>query len=139
MDKFQLLSYNLSDQDLQFIGKSVFSFPGLLKLVVKISNQGADSPTRLKGKAQMINQFLKRLLFLGGQAQIVLYLTPSLSGGIIFNQLDCFLLGQVTFYCINPDILQPGLKHQASIRGVTSFKFCHLWFAKFLKFCGCCL
>ena len=79
----------------------------------------------------MINQSLKRLLFPGGQAQIVLYLTPSLLGGIIFYQLDCFPLGQAMFYCINPDILQPRLKHQASIGGVTSFKFCHLWYTKF--------
>ena len=122
MDKFWLPSYKLSDQDLGFIGKSIFSFPGLLEPVVKISNQGADSLTRLKGKAQMINQSLKRLLFFGGQAQIVLYLTPSLFRGIIFHQLDCFPLGQATFYCINPDVLQPGLKDQASIGGVTSFK-----------------
>ena len=139
MDKFWLLSHNFSDQYLQFISKSIFSFPGLLEPVVKISNQGADSLTRLKGEAQMINQSLKRLLLLGGQAQIILYLTPSSFRGIIFYQLDCFPLGQATFYCVNPDILQPGLKDQASIGGITSFQFCHLWFAKFLKFCGCCL
>ena len=87
----------------------------------------------------MIYQSLKRLLFLRGQAQIILHLTPSLLGGVIFYQLDCFLLGQVTFYSVHLDILQPGLEHQASIRGITSFEFGHLQFMEFLKLSGCCL
>ena len=54
----QFPSYDLPDQDLQFISKSVFSLPGLLELVVKVSNQGADSLARLKGtlsKYHMLN------------------------------------------------------------------------------------
>ena len=40
--KFWLLSYNFSNQDLQPVCKSILGLPDLLRLVVKICNQGSD-------------------------------------------------------------------------------------------------
>ena len=105
--KIRLSSYNFSNQDLQLIHESIFSPPDLLRLVIKISYQAADHLTQLESKTQMVYQSLKRLFFFGGQAQIILHLTPGLLGGIIFHQLDGFPLGKVMFHSVNLDIFQP--------------------------------
>ena len=110
---------------------------GLLRLIVKISYHGTDSLTGLKFEAEMIYQSLKGLVSFGGQAQIIFHLKPCMLRGIVFYQLDDFPLGQVTFYNVNPDILDPQLEHKAGIRGISSFKPGNLGLSPFPEFCGC--
>ena len=105
--KFRLSSYNFSNQDLQLVHKRILSLPDFLRPVIKISYQGADHLTQLKSKTQMVYQSLKRMLFLGGQAQIIFHLTSGLLGGEIFHQLDGFPLGQATFQGVDLDVFQP--------------------------------
>ena len=40
---------------------------------------------------------------------------------------------------IHPYVLKQQLEHQVGIRGIASFKFCHLWLPYHLKLHGCCL
>ena len=122
IDKFRFPCNHLPDRICNSSAKVSSVSLVLWHRFIKVSNQGADSLTRLKSEAQMVDQSLKWLLLLGGQAQIIFYLTSCLLWGIIFHQLDCFPLGQATLNSVNPDVLQPGLKNQASIRGVASFK-----------------
>ena len=49
--------------------------------------------------------------------------------GVVFNQLDSFPLGWVTFQYVNPDIFQPQLIHKAGIAEIASFKLGHLGFS----------
>ena len=105
----------------------------------KIHYQGTESLTGLKCEAQMINQSLKGLFTLGGQAQIIFNLKLSMLRCIIFHQLGSFLLGQVTFQNMYPGVFEPWLEHKVGIRGITSFKFSHLGLSQFFKLYGCCL
>ena len=59
--------------------------------------------------------------------------------GIVYHQLDSFLLEQVTFQYIHPDVFQPQLKDKAGIGGITSFNFGHLGLPQFLELHGCSL
>ena len=74
----------------------------------------------------MVNQSLKGLFALRGQAQIIFHFKLSMLKGIIFHQLDSFPLGQVTFQNMNPDDLEPQLEYKAGMGVVTSFKLGHL-------------
>ena len=74
---------------------------------MKISYQGTDSPAGLKHEVKMVNQCQKGLFALGGQAQIVFNLDPSMLGGVIFHQLDSFPLGQVMVQNMYPGVLEP--------------------------------
>ena len=101
------MSYNLSHQHLQLIHEHILGLLGLLRLVIKIPYQRIDSLTRLEHEAQMINQSLKGLFALGGQAQILFNLKPSVLRGVVFHFLYSFPMGQVTFKKMYPDVLEP--------------------------------